>query len=59
MVGSRERVPDRGTGNGKGLTAVRVELVARYCKLLAVVGMQMPPSVSTGDWDAVHVRQIL
>ena len=52
----RERVPDCGAGNRKSPTAVSVEPVTRYCKQLTVGGTQMPPSVSTGDWDAI-VRQ--
>ena len=53
----RERVPECGASNRKSPTAVSVELVTRYCKQLMVGGMQMPPSVSTGDWDTI-VRQI-
>ena len=53
----RERVPDCGASNRKNPTAVSVEPVTRYCKQLTVGGTQMPPSVSTGDWDAI-VRQI-
>jgi len=38
-------------------TAVGVDPEAQYCEKLTVGRMQMPPSVSTGDWNAV-VQQV-
>jgi len=49
-----ERVPDCGTGNWKGPTAVSVEPVARQ---LTVGGTQVLPSVDIGGQNAV-VRQV-